>query len=167
MMTIIVQIFEAATGSLSGAQAYQELDNQLRQLDVTIRTDLRGVTASFTPPLDPKDNLGYFEYGENAFADQQGEDSDDYLKFTAKAPDGKPFVGRVWPVFIDVQRQPHASSQRADHDHQPVRGDHLLPPQRQPLPARLPGRPGAAVVDRPDDRESGLSERQPRFPPTL
>src|SRR3954464_13004954 len=64
LMTIIVQIFGAATGALSGAQSYQELDNKLRQLDVTIRTDLRGVTARMTPPLDPKDNLGYFEYGE-------------------------------------------------------------------------------------------------------
>ncbi len=109
LMTIIVQIFQAATGSLSGAQAYQELDNRLRQLDTTIRTDLRGVTARMTPPLDPKDNLGYFEYGENAFADQQGEDSDDYIKFTAKAPEGKPFVGRFWPVFIDLNgnRMPH------------------------------------------------------------
>jgi prepilin-type N-terminal cleavage/methylation domain-containing protein len=99
LMTIIVRIFGAATGSLSGAQAYQELDNKLRQLDVTLRTDLRGVTARMTPPLDPKDNLGYFEYGENAFADQQGEDSDDYIRFTAKAPEGKPFVGRFWPLF--------------------------------------------------------------------
>jgi prepilin-type N-terminal cleavage/methylation domain-containing protein len=109
MMTIIVQIFQAATGSLSGAQAFQELDNKLRQLDSTIRSDLRGVTARFTPPLDPKDNLGYFEYGENAFADIQGEDTDDYVRFTAKAPDGKPFTGRFWPMFIDANgnRKPH------------------------------------------------------------
>ncbi len=97
MMTAVVQIFQAATGSLSSAQAYQELDNQLRQLDATIRSDLRGVTARMTPPLNPKDNLGYFEYGENAFADLQGEDCDDYVRFTAKAPSGHPFVGRVWP----------------------------------------------------------------------
>ena len=44
------------------------------------------MTARFTPPLDPAQNLGYFEYGENEFADVQGEDSDDYLRFTAKAP---------------------------------------------------------------------------------
>lgn len=99
LMTIIVQIFQAATGSLSGAQVAQELDNRLRHLDTTIRTDLRGVTARMTPPLDPKDNLGYFEYIENAFADQQGEDTDDCLRFTAKAPDGKPFLGRVWPGY--------------------------------------------------------------------
>ena len=106
MMTVIVQIFQAATGALSSAQAYQELDGRLRQVDSLIRSDLRGITARMTPPLDPKDNLGYFEYIENAFADQQGEDTDDCLKFTAKAPDGKPFVGRCWPIFQDNTTSP-------------------------------------------------------------
>jgi len=95
LMTILVQIFQAATGSLSSAQSYQELDNSLRRLDAMIRTDLNGVTAKLTPPLNPKDGLGYFEYGENAFADLQGEDSDDYVRFTAKAPPGRPFRGRL------------------------------------------------------------------------
>src|SRR5689334_8054211 len=57
IMTVIVQIFQAATGAMSGAQAFQEFDNELRQLDATIRADLRGVTARLTPPLNPKDNL--------------------------------------------------------------------------------------------------------------
>jgi type II secretory pathway pseudopilin PulG len=96
MMTAIVKIFQAATGSLSSAQAYQELDNQLRQLDATIRSDLNGVTARLTPPLNPNNNLGYLEYGENEFADVQGEDSDDYIRFTAKAPAGRPFTGRMY-----------------------------------------------------------------------
>jgi prepilin-type N-terminal cleavage/methylation domain-containing protein len=120
LMTIIVQIFGAATGSLSGAQAYQELDNKLRQLDVTIRSDLQGVTASFTPPLDPKDNKGYFEYGENSFADQQGEDSDDYLKFTAKAPDGRPFVGRFWPKYIDTNPNSSTFGTQMAHPNGPI-----------------------------------------------
>ena len=96
MMTFIVKIFQAATGSLSAAQVYQELDNQLRLLDSTIRSDLNGVTATMTPPNNPKNNKGYFEYGENEFADLQGEDSDDYIRFTAKAPAGQPFTGRMW-----------------------------------------------------------------------
>ncbi|MDR3620332.1 MAG: prepilin-type N-terminal cleavage/methylation domain-containing protein [Paludisphaera borealis] len=95
LMTILVQIFQAATGSLSSAQSYQELDNSLRRLDAMVRSDLNGVTARLTPPLNPKDGLGYLEYGENAFADIQGEDSDDYIRFTAKAPPGRPFRGRV------------------------------------------------------------------------
>jgi type II secretory pathway component PulJ len=95
IMTVVVQIFASATGAISASRAYQELNEGLRRLDVTIRSDLGGVTARLTPPLDPKDNLGYFEYGENAFADNQGEDADDYLRFTAKAPEGRPFAGRV------------------------------------------------------------------------
>jgi prepilin-type N-terminal cleavage/methylation domain-containing protein len=96
IMTVLVQIFQSATGALSAAQTFQELDNQLKLLESTIRSDLGGVTAHFTPPLDPAQNLGYFEYGENEFADIQGEDSDDYLRFTAKAPPGQPFTGRIW-----------------------------------------------------------------------
>lgn len=96
MMTVLVTIFSSATGAVSGLQAYQELDANLRQLDITIRQDLLGVTARMTPPLDPGNNLGYFEYGENAFADLQGEDTDDYVRFTAKAPEGQLFTGRVW-----------------------------------------------------------------------
>ena len=105
IMTVIVQIFQAATGSLSSAQAYQELDNQLRRLDSTIRADLSGVTARTTPPLDPRNNLGYFEFGENEFADMQGEDSDDYIRFTAKAPADQPFVGRMYAPPIMHQWQ--------------------------------------------------------------
>ena len=96
MMTVIVQIFQAATGAVTAAKAYQELDDSLRQLDSTIRQDLMGVTATLTPPLNPNDNKGYFEYDENEFADLQGEDSDDILRFTAKAPPGQFFTGRAW-----------------------------------------------------------------------
>jgi len=32
-----------------------------------------GVTAKLPPPLNPNLNLGYFEYGEHAFPDLQGE----------------------------------------------------------------------------------------------
>ena len=65
-------------------------------LDSTIRSDLGGVTCKLTPPNNPKNNTGYLEYGENEFADVQGEDSDDYIRFTAKAPAGRPFTGRMW-----------------------------------------------------------------------
>ena len=96
IMTILVQVFQAATGALSAAQAFQGIDDQLRRVDGLLRSDLEGVTARFTPPLDPAQGLGYFEYGENEFADVQGEDSDDFLRFTAKAPEGRPFTGRMW-----------------------------------------------------------------------
>ncbi len=103
MMTIIVQIFQAATGTITAAKTYQELDASCRMVDITIRQDLAGATARFTPPLDPNNNLGYFEYGENEFADLQNEDTDDYLRFTAQAPQGQPFTGRVWTGPAVVQ----------------------------------------------------------------
>ncbi len=111
MMVAIVKIFQAATGSLSAAQAYQELDNQLRLLDSTLRSDLTGVTATMTPPNDPRNNGGYFEYGENEFADLQGEDSDDYIRFTAKAPAGRPFTGRTYVPMNGLQGLSNASFQ--------------------------------------------------------
>ncbi len=113
IMTVMVQIFQSATGALTAAQTIQDLDNQLKLLDSTIRSDLGGVTANFTPPLNPQHNLGYFEYIENEFADVQGEDSDDCLRFTAKAPAGQPFTGRMWvsapsanPLFYTPGIQP-------------------------------------------------------------
>ena len=155
MMTVIVQIFQAATGALNAAQVYQELDNQLRLLDSTIRSDLGGVTCKLTPPNDPKNNPGYLEYGENEFADVQGEDSDDYIRFTAKAPAGRPFTGRMWirrrsasPAAADQPVSP------ADHDQQRIRRDHLLPAQWQSLPSRAARGTGAAVDDRAVGQQS-------------
>jgi prepilin-type N-terminal cleavage/methylation domain-containing protein len=102
IMTILVQIFQAATGAVSAAQAYQALDDQLRRIDGILRADLEGTTAIFTPASasnvtgDSRPRNGYFEYGENEFADNQGEDCDDYIRFTAKAQPGQPFTGRMW-----------------------------------------------------------------------
>jgi hypothetical protein len=49
-----------------------------------------------TPPNDPAQKPGYFEYGENSFADLQGEDTDDFLAFTTKAREGEYFTGRQY-----------------------------------------------------------------------
>jgi len=96
MMVILASIFQAATGAISSSRTNAELDASLRFLDITLRADLGNVTATMTPPLDPARKLGYFEYGENAPADLQGEDTDDYLAFTTRAPEGQSFTGRVW-----------------------------------------------------------------------
>ena len=136
IMTIMVQIFQAATGALTAAQTIQELDNQLKLLDSTIRSDLGGVTARFTPPLDPAQNLGYFEYSENEFADMQGEDSDDCLRFTAKAPAGPAVHGAdVGDPAGELDRLLQRG-RSADHDHERICRDHLFPAQRQPVPPR-------------------------------
>lgn len=97
MMIIIVSVFQTATGAITVSRAYALLDQELRRLDSTIRLDLDGSTARMTPPRDPAENLGYFEYAENALSDAQGEDSDDTLRFTTTALPGQPpFVGRIW-----------------------------------------------------------------------
>ncbi len=96
MMLVLVSIFQSATGAISEMRSYQALDEELRRLDALIRSDLGGVTAKMTPPNNPLDGHGYFEYSENALSDAQGEDSDDTLRFTVKAPAGQPFVGRIW-----------------------------------------------------------------------
>ncbi|MGE3821212.1 MAG: type II secretion system protein J, partial [Isosphaeraceae bacterium] len=103
MMSVIVKVFVAATEAVSASRVFQELDGSLRQFDATIRQDLTNVTVQkFTPPLDPKANQGYFEYAENSFADNQGEDSDDTLRFTVKAPEGQYFTGRFWPNLTSI-----------------------------------------------------------------
>ena len=94
MMVILVQIFQSALGAMSASRTNQELDVVLRSIDSMIRSDLRGVTAKMTPPNDPTRKTGYFEYYEGAPADLQGEDSDDWLAFTTKAPEGQVFTGR-------------------------------------------------------------------------
>ena len=106
IMTIIVSVFRSATGAVRGVQISQELDSSLRRLEATLRQDLSGATARFTPPLNPKDNLGYFEYGENAPFDLQGEDTDDWMAFTVKAPEGQPFQGRYWDPSGNQAIQP-------------------------------------------------------------
>lgn len=109
MMVILVQIFQAATGAMSASRTIQELDVTLRQVDSIIRSDLAGVTACMDPSVghnNPLDQRGYFEYGENAFADAQGEDTDDYLAFTTRAPEGQTFSGRQWlgpPANTNIQ----------------------------------------------------------------
>ncbi len=104
MMTIIAQIFQATTGAIQIARAYQEIDQDLRAIEGTIKRDLEGITAKLTPPLNPKDGLGYFEYGENELADAQGEDSDDYLAFTTASSDGNLFNGRYLPPAAPNQQ---------------------------------------------------------------
>lgn len=93
IMTILAEIFRSATGALTSQQAYAVLDQDLRRADTIIRQDLAGTTAKMTPPNNPTEKTGYFTYGENAPADTQGEDGDDYIAFTAKAPAGRPFMG--------------------------------------------------------------------------
>jgi prepilin-type N-terminal cleavage/methylation domain-containing protein len=113
MMSILVVIFQQATGAIQEHRVYAALDQELRRLDSVIRRDLAGTTAKMTPPNNPADGTGYFEYAENALADSQGEDSDDTLRFTVKSPDGQPFIGRMWLLKSVPPSDPSYASTRA------------------------------------------------------
>lgn len=95
IMTVFVSIFQSATTAMTAAQTEAELAQATRQFEATLRADLEGATARFKPPVNPEEDRGYFEYGEGAGQDLQGEDTDDYIAFTAHAPEGQPFTGRV------------------------------------------------------------------------
>ena len=96
VMSILVAVFTSATGALSTERAFAALDQDLRRVESQIRLDLNGATAKMTPPVDPLvDKGGYFTYGENSLSDIQGEDTDDYIAFTAEAPAARPFTGTV------------------------------------------------------------------------
>jgi prepilin-type N-terminal cleavage/methylation domain-containing protein len=115
IMVVITSVFRSAATVASRQKISMEQETTLRRLDSLIRQDLRGATFLLEPakqpyssalpysndsftffqPINPRDNLGYFEYGENSIADKQGEDGDDYLAFTTKSPEGQPFRGFV------------------------------------------------------------------------
>lgn len=95
IMSILVQIFKHATEALHDQRTFAGINQEIKRFDSVLRRDLAGVTARMTPPNNPAENRGYFTYGENAPADEQGEDTDDYLAFTAKAPEGQPFSGYI------------------------------------------------------------------------
>ena len=97
VMLIIVQIFQSATGAIQTSRKFAALDEVNRRVDTLFRQDLKGITARLdaSRPANPNENLGYFEYIENEFQDDQGEDSDDIIGMTVKAPEGSPFTGAV------------------------------------------------------------------------
>ena len=57
IMTVMVQIFQSATGASAAAQAIQDLDNQLKLVDSTIRSGPgrgdRAVHAALEPAHQP------------------------------------------------------------------------------------------------------------------
>ena len=95
MMTILVQIFQAATGSVTAAQAYQQLDDQLRRLDGIIRADLEGVTARFTPPLDPARTSAISSTARTSSPTSRARTATTTSASPPRPPPGRPFTGRL------------------------------------------------------------------------
>lgn len=117
MMAAAVQIFALVGDSVSDSRATLEMNERLRAALRRLQIDLRGVTASMTPPLSPADDPGYFEYVEgplgvtiqphsiaadldNGVPDTAVIDFDDILMFTTRSPD-RPFVGRLNGAVVE------------------------------------------------------------------
>ncbi len=111
LMAVAVNGFGLLTGSIGNNQALIETSGRLRSAQMRLQLDLRYVTARLTPPLDPDQELGYFEIVEgpgpwnSGFAsigarpvddlgnpDSSVGDIDDVLMFTCRSF-GEPFTG--------------------------------------------------------------------------
>ena len=147
MMTAIVKIFQAATGALNSAQVYQELDNQLRQLDATIRSDLSGVTCQADAAARPHQEPRLLRIRRERVRRRSGRR---LATTTSASPPRPPPAGRspggcgsaserLTLATMTAQQQQIYLSTQPDHDHQRVCRDHLLPAQWQPLPPRPSG----------------------------
>ena len=64
LMGMVVTVFGTVTNEIGDSRASVELADRLRAVQGLLKRDLEGVTVSMVPPIDPADNLGYFEYIE-------------------------------------------------------------------------------------------------------
>lgn len=109
LMAAVAQLFAFVTNSVADSQAFLETSERLRLVKQLLQTDLLGVTAPLTPPLDPAADQGYFEYIEgpigpiynigtltsnnNDANDETIGDLDDVLMFTTRGVENQ-FVAR-------------------------------------------------------------------------
>jgi type II secretory pathway component PulJ len=64
LMASIASLFAFVTNSVSDSRALVEMTDRLRTVKQRLQLDLEGITAPTTPPLNPDQELGYFEYIE-------------------------------------------------------------------------------------------------------
>jgi type II secretory pathway component PulJ len=111
VMAGVVSLFGSVTDSISRGQAMMETAERLRATAHRLQQDLKYVTATMIPPLDPRAGLGYFEVvegpgphgitgagmqpanSEGGGTDTTVGDVDDMLMFTTRSF-GEPFLGR-------------------------------------------------------------------------
>ena len=148
IMAVVAQVFRAATGAVSTAQAIQDLDGQLRRVESVIRSDLGGATARFTPPLDPGSfgPGGYFEVRRERVCRQPGRGQRRLYQVHRQGARRPAVHGAHVRAAANTDRPDECRSAQqllehpANHDHQRIRRDHLLPAQWQSLSPRAPGR---------------------------
>ena len=121
MMAVAVNGFGLMAGSIADNRAVIEVSSRLRSAQQRLQLDLRYITAKLTPPLDPKDDLGYLEIIEGPGPWQPGfgfgvkpvltdgssfdssvGDVDDVIMFTTRSQ-GEPFIGRFNGISVQSQ----------------------------------------------------------------
>jgi len=105
IMAAVAEVFGIFGAGVSDSRSVLEMTDQMRSAAYRLRQDLAGATAPTLPPLDPQQELGYFEYieGPAKDIDFNGDgvtdelsvtaDCDDVLLFTTRST-GEPFSGR-------------------------------------------------------------------------
>ncbi|GAB6164904.1 hypothetical protein JCM19992_09040 [Thermostilla marina] len=64
MLGAVIAAFASVMGQMTETRAVLETIDQLRTAGDLLRKDLQGLTVVPTPPVDPDDQLGYFEWTE-------------------------------------------------------------------------------------------------------
>ncbi|MCE5269429.1 MAG: hypothetical protein LLG00_16255 [Planctomycetaceae bacterium] len=111
LLGAVVAMFGRVGGAVTDSRSMLEAADRLRLAAERLQMDLTGVTVTMSPPRDPANNEGYFEYIEGPIgpvvaprdiacnsdngnqADTTIGDCDDILMFTTRSS-GRPFVGR-------------------------------------------------------------------------
>ena len=130
IMSIMAEVFVLASETLSRLKSVSKANQNIRLVESVIRQDLDNRTIREVQPaierihlpgqdqrlgtgddeyfvlpvgVDPAKNLGYFMIEENSSADEQGEDTDDVLAFTARIS-GRSVtaIAGVLPAYLGV-----------------------------------------------------------------
>lgn len=146
MVGLVVQIFATVGSTAAETRSVVQLTDRIRSAKIVLQRDLSNITVEMLPPIKVEQNRGYFEYIEGpggpiypglgaspvpvaydmnqtgaagaTVQDTTAGDPDDVLMFTAQAPIGSYFYGRmraasqvvdgsgqIWTVPTDTQTQ--------------------------------------------------------------
>ncbi len=106
---IMVRAFKSASDEISIGRARMDMQNQLRMVTETLRTDLQNATCQPRPRGIADERSGYFEIVEGPETDQEHfnpdtnsfiGDHDDVLALTVRS-EGRPFRGRYNGGFVE------------------------------------------------------------------
>jgi len=117
MMAALARAFAFVGTNIRDNRAEIQLSNELRDITMRIGDELSRCTVSLEPNLGPNDQAGYFMYHEGPVTNATSSifltaadgstpesrygDFDDYLAFTAIAPEGTWFSGKVPQGVLD------------------------------------------------------------------